>query len=322
MAVVVAAGWSIQARGWLPEGSREVLARMVFTIAGPCLLLATVARADLSRLASTGAVVTWSTTLVIVLTLIAVARWGLRLPAGRATVTVLAGSYVNAGNIGIPVAVYLFGDAFAVVPTLLVQVLVMAPIAFVVLDRAGDTGPLGGESARDSIGDDGTSVRRGRRRSPLGTAIRNPLTVATLVGFALAILPWQVPDMALQPFEFVGAAAPPLALLAFGMALSGTGALGGNGVHSATRYGVAGPVLVAALTRAIGHPVLAWAIGSAAGLSGTPLAVVVAMAALPTAQNVVVFATQYRCAVDIAARTCLITTAACGPVLIAAAALT
>ncbi|WP_084099862.1 AEC family transporter [Demequina sp. NBRC 110051] len=323
MGLVVAAGWLIQARGWLPHGSREILATVCFSIASPCLLLATVAHADLGTLASRGAAVTWGTSLALAGVLGVIARWGLRLPAGRATITALSGSYVNAGNLGLPLAVYLFGDALAVVPTMLVQLLVMAPVAFGVLGRAADATPLPVAASR-SRGD--APVRKGA----LASAILNPLTLASLAGLVLALLPWSVPEAALEPFSLVGAAAPPLALLTLGMSLAkdvrmadgpaksgvdGTLAAGSDG-----STGLAAPLGLAIVARAVVHAALTWAVGSLAGLEGTALTMVVAMAALPTAQNVVVYANRYRCSVDVASRACVATTALCGPVLVVVSA--
>jgi len=65
--------------------------------------------------------------------------------AADVTVGTLASSYVNAGNLGLPLAVYLLGDAVAVVPTLLFQLLVLAPLAFAVLDAA--TGEVRGSTS-------------------------------------------------------------------------------------------------------------------------------------------------------------------------------
>jgi hypothetical protein len=57
-------------------------------------------------------------------------RW--RLPAGQLTTGTLASSYVNAGTLGLPVSVYVLGDASYVAPVLLFQVLVMAPVGLAV----------------------------------------------------------------------------------------------------------------------------------------------------------------------------------------------
>ncbi|GII98310.1 hypothetical protein CLV28_0636 [Sediminihabitans luteus] len=343
IAVVVAAGWLVQVRRWLPDGAAELLATVAFTIASPCLLLATVAEADLGTLLSRSAAATWVTTLVLAAALALTAR-AMRLPAGRATVMTLSGSYVNAGNLGIPIAVYLFGSAIVVVPTMLVQLLVLAPLAFVILDRAPD--------ALHRVTSAGAA---GPRRSVLATAFTNPITVGTLVGLALAALPGSVPDVVLDPFHLVGAAAPPLALLTFGMALAprrpaapsaptaaptsaddGTTDDGTAGPPSAVvapgvtssdvgrRHGpwrtTRGPILVATAARAVVGPALALGVATLAGLDPVARSAVVTMAALPTAQNVVVYATRYRCAVDVASRACLVTTALAAPVLIVVAA--
>jgi malonate transporter len=141
-----------------------------------------------------------------------------------------------------------------------------------------------------------------------------------LLGFIVAALPWSMPDVLLEPFTLIGAAAPPLALLTLGMALVAAPRAAGQVAERSGAGSTRMPVLVATVARAVIHPCLAWGLGTALGLSGTALAIVVTMAALPTAQNVVVYATRYRCSVDVASRACVVTTALCGPVLIVIAA--
>ena len=80
-------------------------------------------------------------------------------------------------------------------------------------------------------------------------------------------------------------------------------------------------VLLAVLARNVVHPLATWAVGRAVGLEPSALAVVVTMAALPTAQNVVVYATRYRCFEGPVSRACQATTAACVPVLLVIGAL-
>lgn len=313
MGAVVGLGWLTQARRLLPSQAREVLAAVSFTIAAPCLLFVTLARTDLATVVSRPALVTWGTTATLALVLAATARWALRLPPGAAVMTTLAGSYVNAGNLGIPLAVYLFGDALAVVPSLLIQLLVLAPLAFAVLDRTAV--------------DRATSP--GRRRGAGLAALRNPVTLGTLAGVLASLvgsaLGHRIPEPVLAPFELLGAAAPPLALLTFGMTLAvpRPGAAGGD--HGGAAVVPPGrerwAVLLAVLARNVVHPLAAWAVGRAVGLEPSALAVVVTMAALPTAQNVVVYATRYRCFEGPVSRACLATTAACVPVLLVIGAL-
>ncbi|MBO3083212.1 AEC family transporter [Cellulomonas fengjieae] len=291
MGAVVALGWLLGRRGVLGERAAPVLARVVFAVATPALLLTTVAHADLHLLLSRTAVVTWASTVAVALVAALVLRFGLRRSAADVTVGTLASSYVNAGNIGLPLAVYLLADPVAVVPTLLFQLLVLAPVAFTVLDAR--TGPLR----------PGPVVRR---------TLSNPIIVGTLVGLLLATLPWNLPEVVYEPFRLVGAAAAPLALLTFGMAL----AVPRTVDTTAPRADLA----LAVVLRAVVHPVLAWGLGTALGLPAHALLAVVAMAALPTAQNVLVYAMQYRRGEALARDAGLVTTVLCVPVLLVVAA--
>ena len=288
MGAVVALGWFLARRRVLGERAAPVLARVVFAVATPALLLTTVAHADLHLLLSRQAVVTWTSTIAVALVAVLVLRFALRRPAADVTVGTLASSYVNAGNVGLPLAVYLLDDAVAVVPTLLFQLLVLAPVAFAVLDRG---------SLRGSV------LRR---------TLSNPIIVGTLLGLVLAALPWSLPEVVYEPFRLVGAAAAPLALLTFGMALAVP--------RTVDTAAPRADLTLAVSLRAVAHPLLAWGLGTALGLPPHALLAVVAMAALPTAQNVLVYAMQYRHGEALARDAGLVTTVLCVPVLLVVAA--
>ncbi|MEU4365084.1 AEC family transporter [Promicromonospora sp. NPDC023987] len=353
MACIVALGWVIQRRGLLAgsalprgaarggsesgAGARQILATLSFTICAPALMFSTLAGTDLAHVVSRGAAVTWVTTAALALVSAAVARWGLRLSAGPVAVTTLAAVYVNGGNIGIPLAVYLFDDALAVVPTLLFQLLVLAPLALAVLDRSASSTGASRTTNRTSTRSGWTSVVR----VPLA-AVRNPITVGTLAGLLVAVITeltgLRLPDVALLPFDLIGAAAPPLGLLTFGMTLAvpmpaptspapAAEPAPGPG-HARTPWWagrdqvlVRAVVALAVLVRNVLHPLAAWAVGAAVGLEAPALAVVVTMAALPTAVNVTTYATRYGVFDGVAARATAWTTALCVPVLVAVGAL-
>jgi predicted permease len=134
MAVIIGAGWLLGHRGTLGPGGLPVLARACFAVATPCLLFGTVAHADLQLLLSRSALVSALSTTTVALVAVVVLAFLWRRAAPDVVVGTLAASYVNAGNLGLPLAVYLLGDAVAVVPPLLFQLLIIAPIAFTVLD--------------------------------------------------------------------------------------------------------------------------------------------------------------------------------------------
>lgn len=125
-----------------------------------------------------------STTLVAGLAM-AVSTWFLRVPAADAAVITLASSYVNAGNLGLPLAVYLLDDPVAVVPTLLFQLLVIAPVAFAVLGSRTSAGA--GAGAEDLVPADSRLATRLHRVSI--DTLRNPIIVGALAGLILNVSP-------------------------------------------------------------------------------------------------------------------------------------
>lgn len=153
----------------------------------------------------------------------------------------------------------------------------------------------------------------GARPSVVGRTLRNPIIVASLTGLALAVVPWEPPDVVFEPFRVLGAAAAPMALVAFGMSLAVARPAG-------ERWLTRDLTLVVVL-RALVHPALAAGLGLALGLEGPALLAAVTMASLPTAQNVLVFALQYGRGTGLARDAGLATTLLSAPVLVLVAAL-
>jgi predicted permease len=293
MAVIIGAGWLLGHRGLLGESGLPVLARVCFAVATPCLLLGTVAHTNLHLLLSRSALVAAVTATAVALIAVVVLALFWRRAAPDVVVGTLAASYVNAGNLGLPLAVYLLGDAVAVVPPLLFQLLIIAPIAFTVLDAHLTTARPGmcGIVAR---------------------TFSNPIIVASLTGLLLAGLPWKLPPVMFGPFALIGAAAAPLALLTFGMSIAVPRTQG-----EATRPR---ELILVTMLRTVVSPSIALILGHALGLRGGALLAVVAMAALPTAQNVLVYATQYGRGQALARDAGMVTTTLAVPVLLIIAA--
>lgn len=287
MSAIVALGYLLGRFRVLGEDATPVLARITFAVAIPALLIVTIAHADLHLLISRIALVTALSTTAVAVVAAVVLRLVLRRPAGETAIGTLAASYLNAAHLGIPVAVYVVGDAVAAVPTLLFQQLFLAPSAFAVLGA-------------------GRGVRHALRRT-----VRNPIIVAALTGLLLAALP-PLPEVVYEPFAVVGAAAAPLALVAFGMALAAR--------REGTAHAPVPDLTLVAVLRAVAHPVLAWLAAGLVGLDAAATLAVVTMASLPTAQNVLVFALQYRRGVALARDAGLVTTALAVPVMLVVAA--
>jgi hypothetical protein len=294
IAFIIAVGYLVGRLGILGPEAGFVLNRIVFFVLSPCLLFTVLEKAAVSALFSSLIVVSLCAAVFAFVVYALIARLAWRRSVPETVVGSLGAGYVNANNIGIPVAVYVLGSAAFSAPVVLLQLLVFAPVALTILDVT--------TTGRVSVG------------RVLLKPLTNPLIIGSALGVILAITGWHPPAPMLQPFELLGGAAVPVVLLAFGMSLHGQKLLqAGSGRRD---------VLVAAAIKLAGMPLVAWLLGRFAfGLHGHPLFVVVALAALPAAQNVFNYAQRYSRGEIIARDTVLITTIGSIPVLVLVAAL-
>lgn len=294
IAVVIAVGYLLGRRGSLGDDARTVLTGLSFGVATPALLFTTLAHADLSVVLSERLLVTAAGTVAAASVFVTVGLlrgWG----TGQITIGALCSSYVNAGNLGIPVAVYVLGDASLVAPVLLFQQIVVTPLALTVLDLQRN----------------GERIALWRR---LTTPLRNPMAVGSLSGVAVAASGWTVPQPALEPLTLIGNMSVPAVLLAFGISLRGSG-LPARGEYKPA-------IALSAALKTTAQPLVAWALGAGVfHLHGAALLDVVVTAALPAAQNLYTYASHYRVAEQLARDSILLSTAFSVPALIAIAAL-
>ncbi|WP_053720335.1 AEC family transporter [Saccharothrix sp. NRRL B-16348] len=291
LVAVIAVGWTAGRARVLGEGAAGVLSRLSYFIATPALLLLTLAEADPAVLLSTTLVATAGSAVVCALLYLAVARWRWRPRAGHLATGALASSYVNAGNLGVAIAVYVLGDASLVAPVLLFQVLVLAPIGLTVLAASRDPGQ-----------DAPTRTRL------LTQPLRTPLVIGCALGLALAAVDWMPPAPVLRPVELLADLAVPAALLAYGASL--------HGAPRPASGGTAGQVWLVVALKTVVQPALAYAAGRwVVHLDDPSLLAVTIAAALPTAQNVFVYATAYDRGAELARDVVLLTTVLSVPVL-------
>ena len=295
IAVVIGVGYLIGLRGYLGDHGREVLTKLAFHVASPALLFTTLARADLSVIFSSRLLVTALSTAAAAGVFVAVGvvrGWGL----GRTTIGALCSSYVNSGNLGIPIAVYVLGDASLVAPVLLFQLVGVTPVALTVLDLAsgeGEKGPL---------------WRR------LLTPLRNPIAVGSLAGVAVSAAGLKVPAPVMDPLTLIGGMSVPAVLLAFGISLCGS-TMPGRGPDRQL-------VLLSVALKSVGQPAAAWALAAGVfGLHGAQLLDVVVTSALPAAQNLYTYASTYGVGERLARDSILVSTVLSVPVLVGVAAL-
>ena len=250
--VVIAVGWVLGRTGAVPVGSDRVLTRIAFWAATPALLATTLGRADLGAVASGRTAAVVCTELVAVAGAALLQRLVLRRPAADAVIGALACSYVNAANLGIPVALLVLGDTTPVAAVLLLQLLVITPVSFALLDWVtagpgqGGTGAVpgavpGAPGSGGALGGTQPGERRSSRpgawssrRARLTAPARNPLLVGVLSGVLV-----NVADVDLEHLggghvqavlDLLGRTAVPLMMLALGLSLADSRASRRGGV--------------------------------------------------------------------------------------------
>ncbi|HET7399297.1 MAG TPA: AEC family transporter [Intrasporangium sp.] len=292
---VVAVGWLLAHVRVLDETAQVALSRLAFAVASPALLLTVMQRTPLGALLSPNLWTSLASVAAVVAAYVALAvvRWPGR-SLGERVVGSLCASYVNAGNLGIPITLYVLGDVAWVAPTLLLQLLVLTPVAMALLDRDARSG-----------------------RPTLWHALRgaggNPVTVGAVAGLLLAALQVQLPRVVSAAVELLGAMAVPSMLIAFGISLR----LGPRPAAGES----AGHVGLLVVLKTLVQPAVALGVGAAAfGLRGHALFAVVVTGALPTAQNVFTYAVRYRREVHLARDVVLLSTFASVPVILGIAA--
>ncbi|GAA1481459.1 AEC family transporter [Gordonia sinesedis] len=290
--IMVGIGYVLGRTGTLGEHAHEVLSRLVFFVCTPALLFHALATTDLSVIFSPTLVIAGTSALAIG-ALYAVIAWTLwRRAVPELVIGALASSYVNSVNLGLPIAIFVLDDASFIAPLLLFQILVYSPLALVTLDLTA------------LRGDDNTALR-----DAVVMPLTNPILLGGVAGMAVSVLGWRPPAAILEPMKMLGNASVPAALLAFGLSL--TGATVFRKGSSPRRDIVLATLLKMAVMPALVYAIARWGFGE----TGHALFAQVVIAALPTAQNVLVYATRYHRGQILARDTALITTLASIPVI-------
>ncbi len=293
---IILVGMFVGRRNILGEDARSVLSALTFFVASPALLFETLSKAKLGDVFAAPLLVAAVGAVATAVLCFGLVRGLLKRPLPEALVSSMSASLANSANLGIPIAVYVLGDASYVAPLLIFQLAFFTPLYLMVLDAT-------------------TSAHR---TTPLSFAVmilRNPMILGSGLGLLVAGTGWNVPALLLQPVHLIGGAAIPAMLLSFGMSLNGSRPLQ---AASARRT----DTLLATGFKLFVHPALAYLFARfVLGLQDQALFAVVVTSALPTAQNVFVVANRYRTGLTVAKDTVLITTVVAVPAMIGVALL-
>jgi malonate transporter and related proteins len=286
--IIIGLGFLLAQLKILDATAQGVLTRVAFYVASPALMITVLGGTDVNRLLSANLVASLVSVAVAGTLGVLVTRLVWRREAGETVIATFCSAYVNAGNLGLPVAAYALGDAAFVAPMLLTQLLILQPSGLAVLDAITYV--------------PSPDISRGRLLLiRLSQPFRNPLAMGSLIGLALALTGLKLPVIINAPLTLIGGIAVPSVLLAYGISLR-LGPPPGAGEPSRQ-------IATLASLKLVVQPVVAYLIGAyALGLTGLDLLAVTVIAALPTAQNVFTFAVRYDRGVILARDTIFVTT--------------
>ncbi|HEY3282357.1 MAG TPA: AEC family transporter [Armatimonadota bacterium] len=257
----------ILALGFLLERTRPIeprtLSQVSIYVLTPCLVFYTVAttRITTQEFLKIGAFLVALTACLWVITK-AVAR-ARGYSVSRESVLMLCTLFMNAGNYGIPVALYAFGEGGvdrAVVWVLLQNVLFTSLAVFY--------------AARDTLGS----------RGAFNTVFKMPQVYTALAAWAFRLLDVPVPPGMLEPIRALGLAMIPIAQLLLGVQLSQTVST----ITSDTRR-----IGLACLLRLVVSPLLAFPLAYVLGIHGLTRQVVILLSGMPTAVNTSILAIEF-----------------------------
>lgn len=286
--LAVFVGWLCARINLLGPDAQTMLIRLSFNVLSPMLLFALISEADLANLFSTVLPIAALSAVAVIVIFAVIARvaWGWRLREN--VIGSLSSGYVNANNFGIPIAAYMLGDATHSAPIILLQLLLFAPLALGLLGASAD--------GRATVG------------SVLKSTIGNPIIIGSALGFLVALLHIDLPEIVTEPIASIGHAAVPIMLIAFGMSLHGQQVLAAG---SGRRAIVLSVVLKLTIMPLVAYAIARWGFR----LDDHGVFAATAMAALPTAQNAYTYAHTYRVGEIHARDSVAITTLSSLPVL-------
>lgn len=292
VALVIGIGYAVGRLGILGDQALDVLSRAAFFVFSPALLFIVLGEADIGQLFSSLLPVSALAAALALLVYVVIARGVLKRSVGAVTVGGLAASYVNSNNIGLPVAAYVLGDPALAAPVLLLQLVVMTPIALTILDI--------------------TTTHTVSFLRIVSQPVRNPLIIASALGVVVSWTNVTLPVLVVEPLDLLGQAAIPTLLFALGLSLSGQRLwqVRSDRVDS----------LLATVVKLVWMPVVAWGAGQFLfDLDPHALFTVVILASLPSAQNVFNYAQRYQVAVGVGRDAVVVSTVLSLPVMLVVA---
>ncbi len=273
--IIVGAGYLL-ARHTTVE--THTLSRVTIYVLSPCLVFTALVRTDLQAVGGYHLIGLILVHFVLLLAVGLLTGRLIRLPRAERAGMALATVLYNAGNYGLPVSLFAFGqEGFRLATVIYVLTAIVAQSLGVYLASAG----------------------RNTAWRAVSDVFRLPLIYAAILGLLFERTHWPVPDAIWRPLELMGQGAIPLLLIALGVQL-------GQARPAVLNRSLA----VVAGLRLIVSPLLAAALMPWFGVTGLAGSVAILSTSMPTAVNAFLLAAEFDTAPTFVAGAVFLTTIA------------
>lgn len=203
---LILVGYISARRRILGKDAIDVLNRFVVWLALPALLFQAMAQATAEQLRQPGYIAATAGAILIVFLVSALLERHRKRRLATISIESLTASYANAGYMGIPLGLMLFGEESlpATVLAVLMTACALFALSIVLIE----------------IDLNGSSKLHQTARKVVMSLLRNPLVMAPVAGALVAASPVTVPGFVFQFTSLLGAAASPCALVTIGLFLA------------------------------------------------------------------------------------------------------
>lgn len=231
----------------------EFVTRLAMTLSVPCLIFVAMMETEVAP----AAIAAVSVASAVAYAILTVLFWGVVIAAGVDRRTWLAPLiFGNTGNIGLPIALFAFGQSGLGIAVVVFAVMAVMSFTFGIWMVAGGASPL--------------------------RVLKEPMVGATILGALFLWQDWETPEWLTNTLRLAGQMAIPLMLITLGVAVA---RLHPRGFARAAGFSLLKVVLCTAV---------AWIVGRWFGLDGVVFAVLVLQVATPVAVTSYLIAEKYK----------------------------
>lgn len=291
--LITVLGYVAAKLGYLNDGNKDHLAKLMLNITLPCMVIASVAKIDASQGSSQ---IGWTVALAfisyfVMIAISAVCILVLRVPREERKMYLFMGTLTNTGFIGIAVVAAVLGGGSMFLGSLYPAI--MGLFIFTI-----STGILSSKPRKDPNAPG--RMRAIDVKSLVKRVVNIPL-IASIAAIVLFFSGATLPDPIIKTFDMTGAITAPLAMMLTGQMIAGSRIR-----ELLTEWRLYGFIVL----RMVAAPIVAWLVLGYLGVDQTVACVFTLMLSMPVGTMVPIFAALYQTSEKLAVKGTVLTTVA------------